>query len=193
MEQIADIITGCASNEAKSQRLLYERYYGYALKIIFRYIYRYEKAVDVANDGFVKLFRNFGKFTCDAPEHLEKTLMGWIRKIMVNTAIDELRRQHMIPEIGGIPEYVWEEQDHSQNAEQQLFYKELIIHVKELPPSYRVVFNMHVIDGYSHQEIATQLGITVGTSKSNLAKARLHLQKKLNKEDIQEAGYAANK
>lgn len=188
MEQIAVIIEGCVSNEAKSQKLLYERYYGYALKIVFRYIYRYENAVDVANDGFVKLFRNFSKFTCDAPEHLEKTLMGWIRTIMVNTSIDALRRQHMVPEVGGIPDYVWEESDTAQNAEQQLLYKELVVHVKQLPPSYRMVFNMHVIDGYSHQEIAKHLGITVGTSKSNLAKARLHLQKKLNKEDIQEAG-----
>lgn len=114
--------------------------------------------------------------------------MGWIRTIMVNTSIDALRKQHMMPEIGGIPEYVWEEQDHAENAEQKLLYKELIVQVKQLPPSYRVVFNMHVIDGYSHQEIADRLGITVGTSKSNLAKARAHLQKKLNKEDIQEAG-----
>ncbi len=188
LEQISVIIAGCAANEAKYQKLLYERYYGYALKVVFRYIYRYEKAVDVVNDGYVKLFRNFSKFTCDAPEHLEKTLMGWIRKIMVNTAIDALRKQHMMPEIGGIPEYVWEEQDQSQTAEQKLFYKELVVQVKQLPPSYRVVFNMHVIDGFSHQEIADQLGITVGTSKSNLAKARVHLQKKLNKEDIQEAG-----
>ena len=165
---------------------MYEKYYGYALKVAFRYIYRYEKAVDVVNDGYVKLFNSFNRFVCHEPEHLEKILMGWIRKIMVNTAIDELRRQNMIPEIGGIPEHVWEEADHQQSAEQRLFYKELIVQVKQLPPSYRVVFNMYVIDGFSHQEIANQLGITVGTSKSNLAKARGHLQKKLNT-DLQEA------
>ena len=157
---------------------MYERYYGYALKIVFRYIYRYDKAVDVVNDGYVKLFRSFTRFSCDDQENMEKVLMGWIRKIMVNTAIDELRKHNMLPEIGGIPEYVWEEPDQGPSAEQKLFYKELMIQVKQLPPSYRVVFNMHVIDGFSHQEIAAQLGISVGTSKSNLAKAKAHLQKK---------------
>lgn len=168
------------------QKQLYEKYYGYALKTVFRYIYRYDKAVDVVNDGFVKLFSHFSRFNCQEPEHLEKILMGWIKKIMINTAIDELRRQNMLPEIGGIPEYVWDEADSQQTAEQRLYYKELILEVKQLPPSYRIVFNMYVIDGFSHQEIAGQLGISVGTSKSNLAKARAHLQKKLNS-DIGEA------
>lgn len=159
---------------------MYERYYGYAFKIVFRYIYRYDKAVDVVNDGFVKLFTRFNRFTCEETKDAEKMLMGWIRKIMVNTAIDELRRKNMMPEIGGIPDHVWEEPDMGQSAEQKIFYKELIILIKELPPSYQVVFNMYVIDGFSHQEIADELSIGIGTSKSNLAKARAHLRKKLN-------------
>lgn len=167
-------------SEPRCQKLVYEKYYGYAFKIVFRYIYRYEKAADVVNDGFIKLFTRFDKFNYEETEDLEKILLGWIRKIMVNTAIDELRRKNMIPEIGGIPEYVWEEPDNGQSAEQKLYYKELIILVKELPPSYQVVFNMYVIDGFSHQEIADKLNISIGASKSNLAKARMHLKKKLN-------------
>ncbi|SHN46020.1 RNA polymerase sigma factor [Chitinophaga sp. CF418] len=159
---------------------MYEQYYGYAFKIVFRYIYRYENAKDVVNDGFVKVFTRFDKFSCEESEDQEKMLMGWIRKIMVNTAIDELRRKNMIPEIGGIPEEVWEVPDVGQSAEQKLYYKELIVLVKELPPSYQVVFNMYVIDGFSHQEIADKLNVSIGTSKSNLAKARAYLQKKLN-------------
>ena len=96
---------------------------------------------------------------------------------MINTAIDELRKNSMMPEIGELSEHIWQEQDHSQAADQQLLYKELINEIKKLPPSYRAVFNMYVIDGFSHQEIAGQLGISVGTSKSNLAKARMHLKK----------------
>ncbi|RXK82789.1 RNA polymerase sigma factor [Filimonas effusa] len=191
MELLATIVIGCIGNEPRYQRALYERYYGYALKIVFRYIYRYDRAVDVSNDGFVKLFGNFSRFHCQEPEHLEKILMGWIRKIMVNTAIDALRKQEMMPEIGGIPEHIWEEADPGQSAEQRLFHKELIVQIKELPPSYRVVFNMYVIDGFSHQEIASQLGITTGTSKSNLAKARAHLQKKMNN-DLQESDICSN-
>lgn len=133
--------------------------------------------MDVVNDGYVKVFRNFSTFVYADINDLEKILMGWIRKIMVNTAIDELRRQNMLPEIGDLPEYLWEQQDTNQSAEQRLFYKELIVQVKKLPPSYRVVFNMYVIDGFTHQEIANQLGISVGTSKSSLSKARMQLQK----------------
>lgn len=163
------------------QRLLYEKYYSYACKIVFRYIYRYDKAVDVVNDGFVKLFAHFDRFTYDESQDVTRMLMGWIRKIMVNTAIDSLRSKNMMPEIGGIPEYVWEEEPSAeQSAEQRLYYKELIVLIKELPPSYQVVFNMYVIDGFTHPEIAQQLGISVGASKSNLAKARAQLRKKLS-------------
>lgn len=99
---------------------------------------------------------------------------------MINTAIDELRRQHMMPEIGALPDTVWEVTDKSTEADQVVMYKEVINEIKKLPPSYRVIFNMHVIDGYSHQEIAERLGISVGTSKSGLFKARMHLQKFMN-------------
>lgn len=186
MEELQSIIEGCLTNDHKCQKKLYERYYGYALKIVFRYIYRYEKATDVVNDGFVKIFRSFNKFACAENEHLEKIWMGWMKRIMINTAIDELRRSNMMPEIGVLPDYIWEIQDRSHGADQNILYKELICQVKKLPPSYRVAFNMYVIDGFSHQEIAERLGISVGTSKSNLAKAKMQLKKFINK-DIQEA------
>jgi RNA polymerase sigma-70 factor (ECF subfamily) len=177
LENLHHIITACIKNDAKSQRQLYGHYYGYALKIVFRYIYRYDKAVDVVNDGFVKLFKNFEKFKCEDDEHIERVLMGWIRRIMINTSIDELRRNNMMPEIGGMPDHVWEQPDKSEGADQKLLYKELIAQVKRLPPAYRAVFNMFVIDGLIHHEVADALGISVGTSKSNLSKARALLQK----------------
>jgi len=185
LEQLIAIIDGCRNKQSRCQKLLYERYYGYAFKIVFRYIYRYERSADIVNDGFVKLFSHFERFSYEETEDAEKMLMGWIRKIMVNTAIDELRRKNMIPEIGGIPDYVWEEADESESAVQKLYYKELIVLIKELPPSYQVAFNMYVIDGFSHQEIADKLHISIGASKSNLAKARAHLKKKLSN-DTQE-------
>lgn len=177
MTDLKTIINGCISNDGKHQRVLYEKYYGYALKTVFRYVYRYEKAVDVVNDGFVKIFRSFDKFKCEDDEHIERVLMGWIRRIMINCSIDELRRNNMIPEIGGVPEYVWEETDKAYNADQLVVYKELVLQIKKLPPAYRAVFNMFVIDGMSHHEIAESLNISVGTSKSNLSKARVLLQK----------------
>ena len=85
----------------------------------------------------------------------------------------------MIAEIGGIPEHVWEVADRSHSADQSLLYKELISLVKKLPPAYRAVFNMVVIDGMTHHEVASLLDISVGTSKSNLSRARVLLQKNI--------------
>lgn len=182
MTNVQAIIKGCIANDAKCQKQLYERYYGYAFKIAFRYIYRYERVADIVNDGFVKLFRNIGQFVCAGDGDTEPRLMGWIKKIVVNTAIDELRRNHLTPEIGGIPETSWDEPSTGATAESLLMYKELICYVKKLPPSYGAVFNMYVIDGFSHQEIADALGISVGTSKSNLFKAKAYLQKLIGKD-----------
>ena len=178
-------IANCIKNDHRDQKALYEKYYGYCLKTVFRYIYHYDKAVDAVNDGFVKIFRNIGKFQYSDVENLEMMLMGWMRTIMVNTAIDFLRKNNFVPEIGDISESVWMQEDKSQSAEQGLLYKELIREIKKLPPAYRAVFNMYVIDGFNHQEIASVLGIAVGTSKSNLSKARVYLQKILKNNELE--------
>lgn len=88
-----------------------------------------------------------------------------------------------MPEIGEISEHVWESQDKSQASDQHLLYKELIKEIKKLPPGYRAVFNMYVVDEFTHKEIAEQLGISIGTSKSNLSKARVILQNIIKKND----------
>ncbi len=185
LESIQEIIASCLENNNKYQKIFYERYFGYCLKIVFRYIYRYDKAIDIVNDGFVKIFRNLVKFHYENPENLEKILLGWMRTIMVNTAIDSLRKDSLLPEIGALDDNVWQPVDRSRGADQNLLYKELIQEVKKLPPSYRAVFNMYVIDGFTHQEIANSLGISVGASKSNLSKARALLQKKINASNSQ--------
>lgn len=183
MENLQHIIAGCVENNQRDQKYLYEKYFGYSLKIVFRYIYRYDKAVDVVTDGFVKLFKNIGKFQYGQSQNVEMMLMGWMRTIMINTAIDHLRKENLLPEIGAIDENIWQEEDKKgQSPDQALLYKEIVIHIKSLPPSYRIVFNMYVIDGFSHQEIGNQLGISVGTSKSNLFKARAILQKFIKKD-----------
>lgn len=166
----------------KYQRMLYERYRGFALKTVFRYIYSYEQALDVTNDGFVKLLNHFSSFKCEEIENIEKVLMGWIRRVMINTSIDELRKGKMVPEIGLIPEDIWEIPDNRQ-ADQLILYKELILIIKRLPPQYRIVFNMYVIDGFTHHEIADALSISVGTSKSSLSRARTLLQKIIIEEE----------
>ena len=146
----------------------------------------------MVNDGFVKVFLNFSKFQYTVGADLEMILMGWMRRIMINTAIDFLRKNSFLPEIGDLSEKIWMIEDRSGTSDQTILYKELIKEIKKLPPSYRAVFNLYIIDGFTHQEIAKQLGISVGTSKSNLSKARVLLQKFLRKDD-QQVGYAATK
>ncbi len=187
MEKTTTIINGCRENTHKYQKILYEKYHAFALKIVFRYIYNYEEAIEVANDGFVKFFLGIDKFRCENEVDIEKMLAGWIKRIMVNTSIDLLRKKMLLPEIGGIPDYVWDIKDKSASADQMIIYKDLIILVKKLPPTYRIVFNMHVIDGYTHIEIADALKIPVGTSKSNLLRAKALMIKYLNqKEELTE-------
>ena len=179
-------------NDYRDQKHLYEQYYGYCLKIVFRYIFRYDNAVDVVNDGFVKVFKKLYSFHYAETVNPEMMLMGWMRTIMINTAIDRLRKDNFLPEIGVINEHIWLE-DKSQGADQTLLYKELVLEIKKLPPRYRAVFNMYVIDGFTHQQIADALKISLGTSKSNLSKARVLLQKKLKNRELEVLMYATGK
>ncbi|MEO5592593.1 MAG: RNA polymerase sigma factor [Chitinophagaceae bacterium] len=180
MKFLDEIITGCIEHNQCDQKAFYERYYGYCLKIVFRYIYRYDKAVDVVNDSFVKIFSKLHTFHCEQASKIEFIMMGWMKAIMINTAIDRLRKDDFLPEIGLTSEGIWIE-DRSQASDQALLYEDIIKEIKKLPPAYRVVFNMYVIDGFTHQEIANQLNIAVGTSKSNLFKARGLLQSFIKK------------
>ncbi|MEO5889898.1 MAG: sigma-70 family RNA polymerase sigma factor [Ferruginibacter sp.] len=183
MEKTLTILNGCKGHQPRYQKIFYEQYRALALKIVFRYIYNYEEATEVTNDGFVKFFLSIEKFRCENDADIEKVVVGWLKRIMVNTSIDLLRKKMLLPEIGGIPDYVWDIKDKSATADQALLYKDLMVLVKRLPPVYRVVFNMHVIDGYTHIEIADSLKIPVGTSKSNLLRAKVLMQKYLNQRE----------
>jgi RNA polymerase sigma-70 factor (ECF subfamily) len=187
LENINHIVNGCINKEPKYQRLLYDRYRGFASKVVFRYIYRYEKAIDVVTDGFVKAFNHFDQFKKCEEEDVEKLLMGWLKRIMINCSLDELRRNNMLSEIGGIPEDVWDITDKSNDADQLLLYKDLIILIKELPPNYRLIFNLYVLDGYAHSQIADMLKISISTSRSSLSRAKAFLQnliKKMEEEKV---------
>ena len=183
MEKLLHIISGCAQQDRQCQKLLYEQYYGLCIKIAFRYVNTYEQATEVTHDAYLKMFRNFGRFEVRDKDKVEMLLIGWIRRVVINAAIDYMRREINNTQSYPIPEHVWEHKDEAQSSDNSVLYKELIALVKELPPAYRMVFNLHVIEGYSHPEIAKMLGITTGTSKSNLSKARAHLQKALTVEN----------
>ncbi len=183
MENITNIIKGCIDKDHKYQKIIYEHYRGYALKIVFRYIYRYEDAVNAVNDGFVKLFNHFDRFVMGNDAENEKIFMGWLKRIMINVSIDHLRSEKTTPETGEIPAYVWGLPADGQGAEQLMMYNDLVLMIKKLPAPYRLSFNLHVIDGFSHAEIAAMLNIPESTSRSNLLRARMMLQKSIKKSE----------
>lgn len=170
-------------NDAKSQKVLYEKYLPYALRISYRYVHSFENAALAANDAFVKIFRNFKKFEIRDFTHIESMLLGWIKRIVINASIDYMSRENLVSFNRVLPPENREINNINNSGENQLMYKELITLIRKLSPAYKVVFNLYVIDGYTHQEIANMLGISVGTSKSNLSKARAFLQKYLIKDD----------
>lgn len=185
MEKLLHIISGCAQQDRQCQQMLYDQYYGLCMKIAFRYVNTYEQAVEVVHDAYLKMFRNFSRFEVRDQEKIEMLLIGWIRRVVINAAIDYMRKEMNNHQTYAIPEQVWEHGDSGQSPDNSVLYKELICLVKELPPAYRLVFNLHVIEGYSHPEIAKMLRITTGTSKSNLSKARTHLQKALATQNVE--------
>jgi RNA polymerase sigma-70 factor (ECF subfamily) len=181
LEHITSIIKGCIGKDHKCQKTIYEHYRGFALKLVFRYIYQYDDAVHAVNDGFVKLFKNMDKFELGADADNEKIFMAWLKRIMINVAIDRLRSTKNNPETGEIPAHVWGLPAGGQDAEGAMQYNELVLMIKQLPAAYRLVFNLYVIDGYNHNEIADMLQIPVSTSRSNLLRARTLLQEKIHK------------
>lgn len=163
-----DIISGCIRKDRASQHLLYKEFYSYSLGICKRYSISEFEAADVLNKGFLKIFNNINKYDTNKP------IKAWIGTIMVNTAIDHYRANLRFSGHDDISEY--EQNGTEAVVYGQMAYKELLLLVQSLSPGYRVVFNMYAIDGYTHEEIAKTLNISVGTSKSNLFKARQRLQ-----------------
>lgn len=151
------------------------------MAICSRYAGNYDDAVEILNDGFLKIFREVHHYS---PAYADTTasFKGWLRKIMVYTAIDHFRKnkKHLLN--GQLDSSNLQVAAHDEDALDKLTHDEIIKSIQQLSPAYRTVFNLFVIEGLSHDEIAKKLGITTGTSKSNLAKARMHLQRILIKE-----------
>lgn len=180
MNNLSAIIRGCIVKNSRCQKLIYEQYYGYALKIAFRYSYDYRRATDIVNDGFVKFFSNIGSFIINQGGHSEPALMIWIKRLIVKAAVADLKCNNFLYKAGDIPEEFWQVPGPQQDADMLLKYRKLICHLKSLPPFYGVVYNMYVIDGFSHPEIAAQLNISILKSRSSLCDAKAYLRKLVN-------------
>jgi RNA polymerase sigma factor (sigma-70 family) len=182
-DRLREILSGCRKQHRGSQRLLYEEFYAYSMSICLRYADNRDEASEILNDGFMKIFTHIRQFD------LSKPLKPWLRKVMVNTSINHYRQKQR--------ELQSEEMENAKQEQEAesiisgISYQEIIGMLHKLPPAYRTVFNLYVIEGYRHEEIARMLSITVGTSKSNLFKAKESLRKILN--DFFESDYVEKK
>lgn len=166
-----ELIKGCRRGDAHAQRLLYECFSSKMYAVCCRYVANRADAEDVLVTAFTKIFERFSQYRG------EGSLEGWIRRVVVNEALTFLRRNRSmfletdLEEAEREPDY--------QQLDDQLGAEDLLRMIGNLPPGYRMVFNLYAIEGYSHQEIAAQLGISENTSKSQLSRARTYLQKML--------------
>ena len=135
--------------------------------------------MEVVNDGFLKIYRELPNFK-PAHNNFDASLKGWMKTIFIHTAIDNYRKNKKNYLVGEMEDAHFEMAGAQETAIDKMSYIEIIEMVQRLSPVYRTVFNLFVIDGFKHDEIAAQLGITTGTSKSNLAKARANIQKMIS-------------
>jgi RNA polymerase sigma-70 factor (ECF subfamily) len=174
------ILDGCISGKREFQELLYKRYSGKMFALCLRYCRNRpdgeREAEDVLQEGFITVFKNIHTFRRDG------SLEGWIRRIIVNTALMHLRATKKELDFSDIDDLSghYHPESHFDTAA-EVNAKELTRMLDLLPEGYRIVFNLFAIEGYSHKEIAETLGISEGTSKSQLSKARGYLQEMLRK------------
>ena len=168
----ASLIEGCRSGNRLSQKALYDALSRKMFAVCLRYMGDREAAEDVLQDGFVTLFSKLDSFSGAG------SFEGWARKIFVNTALMSLRRKDVLRNTEEV-DAAFGILSESPTPVQQIGYRELMKLVSELPPGFRTVFNMYVIEGYSHKEISEALGVTEVTSRSQLQRARMLLQDKI--------------
>ena len=164
----SDLIQGSINGDRRMQELLYKNYSPKMYGVCLRYSGNTNDAQDILQEGFVKVFKNLSRFRG------EGSFEGWIRRIFVNTAIEHYRRKVNMYPVTENQENNVEDKDWS--ALDRLALKDLLGMIQELSPGYRTVFNLYVIEGYTHRDISEMLGISEGTSKSQLARAKAILQ-----------------
>jgi len=174
---IISLIIGCSQNNRISQRDLYHWLHSYAMKISYRYIQQQEEAEELVSEAFVKLFKNIAQFDSSRQNDQEALLKAWFKRILVNTCIDHLRKTQLKMVSYDVTPETEPMIEKQESGLDKIAYQEIILAIRRLSPVYRTVFNLFVIEGFSHEEIADTLKISVGASKSNLSKARNNLRK----------------
>jgi RNA polymerase sigma factor (sigma-70 family) len=168
------LVIECVKGNSRAQRMLFERFSQKMLGVCMRYAKSTEQAEDVLQDGFVKVFSKLNDFKHDG------SLEGWIRRIMVNTSLDQIRKENKFLGNTSLDNVDYKLQNNAFVLE-NLAAKDLMKMVQSMPVGYKVVFNMFAIEGYSHKEISEHLGISENTSKSQYSRARAYLRERLEK------------
>ncbi len=174
MLDLQEIIAGCKKMEKKAQRRLYDKYAPLFLGIAFRYSKSREDAEDILQESFVKILTRIDQYSETG------SFEGWMKKILVNTAISHYRvsqKHDYHQDFDSISEITIEDYEIDSN---EFTREELLKSISELPQGFKIIFNLYAIEGYKHREIAEMLEINVGTSKSQYSRARAFLQIKLN-------------
>jgi len=179
LEDLKQIIKESAKGDVRAQEKLYRMFASKMFGVCLRYSKDTTEAEDNLQEGFIKVFSNIKSF-----RH-EGSFEGWMRRIMVNVSLEKFRKQQVMYPVEDIS--IYEGQHLSNDILSDISARELIELIQELTPRYRMVFNLYVMEGLSHDEISKELGISVGTSKSNLARARNILKGKV-KELYKESG-----
>ncbi|MBU0764193.1 MAG: sigma-70 family RNA polymerase sigma factor [Bacteroidetes bacterium] len=171
--ELEEIINGCAAGRSRAQRCLYDKYRRRMFGICLRYAKDRTEAEDIAQDGFVRIFQNIRSFRG------EGSFEGWMKRIMINTALERFRKTDKLHLVADYEPF--EDDFDYEDIMGEASGQELMKFIQELSPQYRTVFCLYAIEGYNHIEIGKMLGISEGTSKSNLSRARAVLQEKVRK------------
>ncbi len=174
-------IEACLRGDRRAQRVLFERYKARMFALCLRYAASRTEAEDICQEGFVRAFRDLGRF--DGRGAFE----GWLRQVFVHTALQHIEKQRRrIPTVELDGTDVADENEADSFGEDAPTAEHLIRLLQQLLPDFRAVFNLYVLEGYSHPEIAEILGISVGTSKSQLSRAKAHLRRLLEENLVQQ-------
>ncbi len=170
------LVNACLKGDSKAQKQLYERFAPKMFGVCLRYAKDDDTAQDYLQEGFIRVFNNLDKF------RFEGSFEGWIRRIVVNTALEKLRKVDVIKNSVEVEKALFTTDDVEQVMD-QINAGELLQLIQTLPTGFRTVFNLYAIEGYTHQEIGKMLHISEGTSKSQYSRARQWLQLRLNKKE----------
>lgn len=173
MDHVETLINRCIGKDEKAQKRLYSKFAPELFGVCMRFAKNRQEAEDILQEGFIKIFKNLKTF------RNEGVLEAWMRRVIINTAINFYKKK--IPNFQDIDFERWKNRQVRNEAIDNLSHIELLQAIQELPKGYRMVFNMNIIEGYTHKEISQKLNISVNTSKSQLSRARKVLQNKISK------------